>query len=61
MKIITKTTVQFICLIMFIMSCDFNDNLIEYDEKLVVFASINAGFPVNLYKTCGCIACKDLL
>ena len=46
MKIITKTTVQFICLIMFITSCDFNDNLIEYDEKLVVFASINAGFPV---------------
>ena len=47
MKIITKTTVQFICLIMFITSCDFNDNLIEYDEKLVVFASINAGFPVT--------------
>ena len=46
MKIITKTTVQFICLIMFFTSCDFNDNLIEYDEKLVVFASINAGFPV---------------
>ena len=47
MKSITKTTVQFICLIMFITSCDFNDNLIEYDEKLVVFASINAGFPVT--------------
>ena len=32
---------------MFITSCDFDDNLIEYEEQLVVFASINAGFPVS--------------
>ena len=30
---------------MFITSCDFDDNLVEYEEQLVVFASINAGFP----------------
>ena len=27
-------------------SCSFDDNTINYEEKLVVFASINAGFPV---------------
>ena len=27
--------------------CGFDDNLIEYEEQLVVFASINAGFPVS--------------
>ena len=32
---------------MFITSCDFDDNLVEYEEQLVVFASINAGFPVS--------------
>ena len=32
---------------MFITSCDFEDNLIEYEEQLVVFASINAGLPVS--------------
>ena len=32
---------------MFITSCDFDDNLIEYEEQLVVFASINAGLPVS--------------
>ena len=29
-----------------IQSCTFDDNTIEYQEQLVVFASINAGFPV---------------
>ena len=32
---------------MSITSCDFDDSLIEYEEQLVVFASINAGFPVS--------------
>ena len=27
-------------------SCSFDDNTINYEEQLVVFASINAGFPV---------------
>ena len=38
--------IQFI-IAMFITSCDFDDNLVEYEEQLVVFASINAGFPVS--------------
>ena len=31
----------------FLTSCGFDDNLIEYKEQLVVFASINAGLPVS--------------
>ena len=38
--------IQFL-IAMSISSCDFDDNLIEYEEQLVVFASINAGFPVS--------------
>ena len=38
--------IQFI-IAMFITSCNFDDNLVEYEEQLVVFASINAGFPVS--------------
>ena len=38
--------IQFI-IAMFITSCSFDDNLVEYEERLVVFASINAGFPVS--------------
>ena len=38
--------IQFI-IAMSITSCDFDDSLIEYEEQLVVFASINAGFPVS--------------
>ena len=33
-------------IMIFIQSCSFDDNIIEYQEQLVVFASINAGFPV---------------
>ena len=33
-------------IIVIIQSCTFDDNTIEYQEQLVVFASINAGFPV---------------
>ena len=29
-----------------IQSCTFDDNTIDYQEQLVVFASINEGFPV---------------
>ena len=29
-----------------IQSCDFNDSVEKYDQKLVVFASITAGLPV---------------
>ncbi|GIR56967.1 MAG: hypothetical protein CM15mP64_3790 [Candidatus Neomarinimicrobiota bacterium] len=50
--------IQFI-IAMFITSCDFDDNLVEYEEQLVVFASINAGFPVSdtvyVFKNCRCI------
>ena len=28
-------------------SCDFNDHIIEYEQNLVVFASIEANFPVK--------------
>ena len=35
----------FLVLIVF-QSCSFNDDTIKYEEQLVVFASINAGFPV---------------
>ena len=31
---------------LFIQSCSFDDDTISYEEKLVVFASIDAGFPV---------------
>ena len=46
MKSKTINLIQFI-IAMFITSCDFDDNLIEYEEQLVVFASINAGLPVS--------------
>ena len=46
MKSKTIILIQFIIAI-FITSCDFDDNLIEYEEQLVVFASINAGLPVS--------------
>ena len=46
MKSKTIILIQFI-IAMFITSCDFEDNLIEYEEQLVVFASINAGLPVS--------------
>ena len=46
MKSKTIILIQFI-IAMFITSCDFDDNLIEYEEQLVVFASINAGLPVS--------------
>ena len=35
----------FLVLVVF-QSCSFNDDTIKYEEQLVVFASINAGFPV---------------
>lgn len=34
-------------LVLLIQSCSFNDDIIDYQEKLVVFASINSGFPVT--------------
>ena len=41
-----KVSVQTILLSLFIQSCSFDDDTISYEEKLVVFASIDAGFPV---------------
>ena len=31
----------------FVTSCSFNDDVIEYEEKLVVFASLVANLPVT--------------
>ena len=47
MKSILKIIIQLFSIAVFISSCDFNDTLIDYEEQLVVFASINAGFPVS--------------
>ena len=47
MKSILKIIVQLFSIAVFISSCDFNDTLIDYEEQLVVFASINAGLPVS--------------
>ena len=41
-----KVSVQIFILSFFIQSCSFDDDTISYEEKLVVFASIDAGFPV---------------
>ena len=41
-----KLAIQFITISLIIQSCSFDDNTINYEEQLVVFASINAGFPV---------------
>ena len=41
-----KLVIQFISISLIIQSCSFDDNTINYEEQLVVFASINAGFPV---------------
>tara|TARA_Y100000389_G_scaffold40368_1_gene34952 strand:- start:94 stop:1305 length:1212 start_codon:yes stop_codon:yes gene_type:complete len=41
-----KLIIQIFFVSIFFQSCSFDDNNIEYEEQLVVFASINAGFPV---------------
>ena len=41
-----KLVIQFFSLLLIMQSCSFDDDIINYEEKLVVFASINAGFPV---------------
>jgi len=41
-----KLIIQVLSLSFIMQSCSFDDNTINYEEKLVVFASINAGFPV---------------
>tara|TARA_A100001011_G_scaffold112271_2_gene118732 strand:+ start:3904 stop:5118 length:1215 start_codon:yes stop_codon:yes gene_type:complete len=41
-----KLVIQFITISLIMQSCSFDDNTINYEEQLVVFASINAGFPV---------------
>ena len=41
-----KYFIYAILIMIVIQSCTFDDNTIEYQEQLVVFASINAGFPV---------------
>ena len=41
-----KIGIYSLLIMIFIQSCSFDDNMIEYQEQLVVFASINAGFPV---------------
>ena len=47
MKSIFKIIIQIFSISIFITSCDFDDSLIEYEQQLVVFASINAGLPVS--------------
>ena len=46
MKNKIKLIIEILFFSIFIQSCSFDDNNIEYEEQLVVFASINAGFPV---------------
>ena len=41
-----KLLIQVLSLSLVMQSCSFDDNTINYEEQLVVFASINAGFPV---------------
>lgn len=41
-----KLLIQVLSLSLLMQSCSFDDNTINYEEQLVVFASINAGFPV---------------
>ncbi len=41
-----KLLIQILSLSLVMQSCSFDDNTINYEEQLVVFASINAGFPV---------------
>ena len=41
-----KLAIQILSLLFIIQSCSFDDDTINYEEQLVVFASINAGFPV---------------
>ena len=41
-----KVSGQIFILSFLIQSCSFDDDTISYEEKLVVFASIDAGFPV---------------
>ena len=41
-----KLAIQVFILSLIIVSCSFDDDIINYEEQLVVFASINAGFPV---------------
>ena len=41
-----KLIIQLITISMIFQSCSFDDDTINYEEQLVVFASINAGFPV---------------
>ena len=41
-----KLLIQILSLSLVMQSCSFDDNNINYEEQLVVFASINAGFPV---------------
>jgi hypothetical protein len=46
MKNKIKLIIEILFFSIFIQSCSFDDNNIEYEDQLVVFASINAGFPV---------------
>jgi len=40
-----KLAIQILSFSFIIQSCSFDDDTINYEEQLVVFASINAGFP----------------
>ena len=44
--IMEKSYLLIITTILVFQSCDFNDNVLKYDQKLVVFATISAGLPV---------------
>tara|TARA_E500000075_G_scaffold90600_1_gene82033 strand:- start:825 stop:1055 length:231 start_codon:yes stop_codon:yes gene_type:complete len=41
-----KISIYILLVLVIFQSCSFNDDTIKYEEQLVVFASINAGFPV---------------
>ena len=41
-----KLSIQIFTLSFLVQSCSFDDDTISYEEKLVVFASIDAGYPV---------------
>ena len=47
MKKLYKSNIFLFTIVIFFSSCSFNDEIIEYEEKLVVFASLVANLPVT--------------
>ena len=47
MKNVLNKFIVLLTMFIFVTSCSFNDDVIEYEEKLVVFASLVANLPVT--------------